>query len=60
MHNHSLLLTTTRHLEWAAEEIPSLQAYEVLIQTKAGAISIGSELPIYCGTARSARALYYP
>jgi len=60
MRNHSLLLTATRYLEWAAEEIPSLQADEVLIQTKAGAISVGSELPIYCGTARSSRTPYYP
>ncbi len=60
MLNHSLLLTAARHLEWRAEEIPALQAGEILIQTTLGAISIGSELPIYCGTARSAKAAYYP
>ena len=60
MHNHSLLLTAARHLEWIAGEIPPLQPHDVLIQTKAGAISIGSELPIYCGTSRSARPAYYP
>jgi alcohol dehydrogenase len=60
MHNHSLLLTAPKHLEWIAEEIPPLQPDEVLIQTKAGAISIGSELPLYCGTARSARPAFYP
>ena len=60
MRNHSLLLTGPKHLEWIAGEIPPLQPDEVLIRTKAGAISIGSELPIYCGTARSARSEYYP
>lgn len=60
MHNHSLLLTAPKRLEWIAEEIPPLQANEVLIQTTSGAISIGSELPIYCGTARSATPAYYP
>lgn len=60
MRNHSLLLTAPRHLAWVAEEMPPLQPDEVLIQTKAGAISIGSELPIYCGTERSAVSAYYP
>ncbi len=60
MRNHSLLLTAARHLEWIAQEIPPLQADEVLIQTTSAAISIGSELPIYCGTARSATPAYYP
>ena len=60
MHNNSLLLIAPKHLEWIAEEIPPLQPDEVLIQTKAGAISIGSELPLYCGTARSARPAFYP
>jgi alcohol dehydrogenase len=60
MRNHSFLLTAPKHLEWIAEETPPLQPNEVLIQTKAGAISIGSELPLYCGTARSARPAFYP
>jgi alcohol dehydrogenase len=60
MHNHSLLLTAPKHLQWIAEEIPLLRPDEVLTQTKAGAISIGSELPIYCGTARSAHSASYP
>ena len=60
MCNYSLLLTAPRQLEWIAEEISPLQANEVLIQTTSGAISIGSELPIYCGTARSAGLAYYP
>lgn len=60
MLNHSLLLTAARHLEWIAEEIPPLQTDEMLIQITSGAISIGSELPIYCGTARSTAPAYYP
>jgi alcohol dehydrogenase len=32
MHNHSLLLTAPKHLEWIAGEIPPLQPDEVLIQ----------------------------
>jgi alcohol dehydrogenase len=32
----------------------------VLVQTRAGAISIGAELPQYCGTARSTEAARYP
>ncbi|HEX6483514.1 MAG TPA: zinc-binding dehydrogenase [Ktedonobacteraceae bacterium] len=60
MRNHSLLLTGPKHLAWIAGEIPPLQPHEVLIQTKAGAISIGSELPVYCGTARSTTPAYYP
>jgi threonine dehydrogenase-like Zn-dependent dehydrogenase len=59
-YRHSLLLTAPRHLVWAREILPPLQADEVLVQTTAGAISIGSELPIYCGTARSSAPVTYP
>src|SRR5215469_9021536 len=60
MRNHSLLITAPRRLAWVAAEMLPLQRAEVLIQTKAGAISIGSELPIYRGTERSAVTAYYP
>ncbi len=60
MHRHSLLLTAPRRLEWVFEDLPPLQPYEVLIQTTAGAISTGSELPQYCGTARSTELARYP
>lgn len=60
MQRHSLLLTAPRQLEWVSEALPSLEPHEVLIRTAAGAISIGSELPIYCGTARSTAPIRYP
>jgi alcohol dehydrogenase len=56
----SLLLTSARHLEWITEDLASPGPNEVLVQTHNGAISIGSELPLYCGTARSNKSLYYP
>lgn len=58
--NNSLLLTAPGRLEWVTEVLPPLQPHEVLIRTTAGAISIGSELPIYCGTARSTEPIHYP
>ena len=60
MRNHSLLLTAPRHLEWVSEDLPPLQSDQVLIQTTIGAISIGSELPLYRGTARSSELIRYP
>ncbi|HEY6286652.1 MAG TPA: zinc-binding alcohol dehydrogenase [Ktedonobacteraceae bacterium] len=60
MHRQSLLLTAPRQLEWVIEGLPPLQPHEVHIQTTTGAISIGSELPIYCGTARSTEPVRYP
>jgi alcohol dehydrogenase len=60
MHRQSLLLTAPRQLEWVIEDLPSLQPHEVLIQTTSGAISIGSELPIYYGTARRTEPIRYP
>jgi alcohol dehydrogenase len=58
--NKSLLLIAPRQLEWVIEDLSPLQPHEVLIRTTAGAISIGSELPIYCGTARSTEPIRYP
>ncbi len=60
MHRKSLLLTAPVQLKWVLEDLSLLQPDEVLIQTTAGAISIGSELPIYCGTARSTEPIRYP
>jgi alcohol dehydrogenase len=55
-----LLLTDARHLEWIAEELPQLGPHDVLVQTRTGAISIGSELPHYCGTSRGSHPIPYP
>ncbi len=60
MQRRSLLLTGPRQLAWATETLPELRPDEILIETSAGAISIGSELPIYCGTARSSAPARYP
>jgi alcohol dehydrogenase len=60
MHRQSLILIEPGQLEWIPEDLPPLQPYEVLIQTTAGAISIGSEVPQYCGTARSTELARYP
>src|SRR5436190_21687835 len=60
MQTHSLLLMAPRQLAWVTEILPHLKADEVLAQTKAGAISIGSELPQYLGTARSTAPPHYP
>jgi len=60
MRRQSLLLTAPRQLEWTSEDLPPLQPHEILIQTNTGAISIGSELPLYFGTARSTGPIRYP
>jgi len=60
MQSRSLLLTAPRQLEWVTENLPPLQSNVVLVQTSAGAISIGAELPQYRGTARSSETARYP
>src|SRR5579885_2362313 len=60
MRCRSLLLIGPRQVAWKVEELAPLQPDEVLIETSAGAISIGSELPLYCGTARSSTPARYP
>jgi alcohol dehydrogenase len=49
----SLLLTAQKRVEWIREESSLPGPHEILVQTLVGAISIGSELPQYCGTARA-------
>lgn len=60
MRRRSLLLTGPERLEWVEEAIPPLQPNELLIQTEAGAISIGAELPQYRGNARHTAPAQYP
>lgn len=60
MDRQSLLLVAPEHLEWAAEELPLLQSDEILVRTTSGAISIGAELPQYCGIARHSEPARYP
>ncbi len=60
MKSQSLLLTAPRSLVWEESTLPDPQPHEVLIQTQAGAISLGSELPLYTGLARRTDPLLYP
>ena len=56
----SLVLTGPRRLEWTQQQLADPAPGMVVVQTVAGAISIGSELPQYAGTARSAEPPRYP
>lgn len=60
MRSRSLLLVAPRRLEWVAAELPPLGAGDLLIETRAGAVSIGSELPRYRGVARAPAPAAYP
>ena len=55
-----LLLTSPGCLQWFPAELPPIGPHDVLVQIQTGAISIGSELPVYCGTARASKPLEYP
>lgn len=56
----SLLLVGPRQLVWHKELLPPLSPTELLIETRAGAISSGTELPLYRGDARAAMPSTYP
>ncbi len=60
MEGRSLLLKAPRRLEWATEDLRPPSSGEVLVRTDAGSISVGSELPLYRGDARSASPVGYP
>ena len=55
-----LCLIAPRSLAWITEELPPVGPHDVLVQTRAGAISIGSELPLYSGTSRAGHPPQYP
>src|SRR5215510_7689779 len=56
----SLLVTAPRQVEWVQDNIRQPADGEVLVETIAGAISIGSELPQYRGDARLSQRPTYP
>jgi alcohol dehydrogenase len=60
MLRHSLLLHAPRRLTWQAETLSPLGPRDVLVRTIAGAISIGTELPLYRGDSRGAYQPVYP
>ncbi|HST89488.1 MAG TPA: zinc-binding alcohol dehydrogenase [Ktedonobacterales bacterium] len=59
-HARSLLLTGPLRLEWVDEELPEPGPGQALIATTAGAVSVGTELPEYLGTARHSAPPRYP
>ncbi|MGZ6387991.1 MAG: alcohol dehydrogenase catalytic domain-containing protein, partial [Ktedonobacterales bacterium] len=60
MERQSLLLVAPHQFEWRAEKLPHSGVRDVLVQTIAGAVSIGTELPQYMGTERLTVAHRYP
>ena len=60
MLTQSLLLMEPRRLAWISEELPQPGPDEALIQTIAGAVSVGAELPQYAGTERGGERRGYP
>ncbi len=56
----SLNLYGPRTLNWSEDMLPLVGDDDVVVETIAGAISIGSELPRYTGQAREAKRLRYP
>ena len=41
-------------LRWVTQDLPPLGPRDLLIETRSGAISLGTELPHYLGTSRNA------
>jgi alcohol dehydrogenase len=60
MHRRSLLLTAPRDLRWVSEPLPPLGPDDILVATRSGAISLGTELPHYRGDSRGSRPDTYP
>lgn len=58
--NQSLFLHAPHDLRWVAAPLPTLGPDDLLVTTLAGAISSGTELPLYAGTARNAGPPAYP
>jgi alcohol dehydrogenase len=54
------MLTGPSTLDWVVDVLPEPQGEEVIVQTTTGAVSIGTELPQYLGTNRSAEPPTYP
>ena len=60
MHRSSLLLFAPRTLRWVREALAAPTPHEIVVATQRGAISIGTELPLYAGTHRGAAPVQYP
>lgn len=48
-----MLLTEPGRLAWVQEQLPEIQPGEVLVRTRASAVSVGSELALYRGNGRT-------
>lgn len=60
MDRSSLLLLAPRTLQWVREELAAPAPHGIVVATRMGAISIGTELPLYIGTHRGTTPLSYP
>jgi len=61
LHAKGLYVTAPNELQWLDEVLPSsLGPTDVLLQTRTGSISIGSELPLYTASARAVGITHYP
>ena len=56
----SLLLHAPRQVAWVEAALPPLGPHDLLLRTRAGAISMGTELPAYQGRSRSHVLPTYP
>lgn len=56
----ALLLRAPGWLEWTHETLPPPGPGQVLVRTLAGAVSVGTELPLFTGRARRGAAPEYP
>lgn len=56
----SLMLFSPGILDWTEDMLPLVGEQDVVIETIAGAMSIGSEIPRFVGHAREANDLNYP
>lgn len=60
MQRRSLVLTGPRQLAWVEEQLPPVGPPDILVATRLGAISIGTEVPLYRGDSRGSSPIAYP
>lgn len=60
MRRQSFYVVAPRRAEWVEDDLPPPGEEEVLVVTRAGAISIGTELPHWAGTSRNVAPDAYP
>ena len=60
MSERALLLTAPRTLEWRPQSLSVPRGDEVLVRTLYGAVSLGTELPLYLATSRDPENIDYP